>query len=118
LFSTNRAFISVATYSVHDMTESSVALTVLNPLASTDCVVFISLALTVQDSLPRTTLGSANSLRNCNTTNFLVLVFKMPKAPSAVSYSDVDGQSIARQRLSKYVKTHETIEVRVFIARC
>jgi hypothetical protein len=30
----------------------------------------------------------------------------------------VDGQSIAKQRLSKHVKTQATIEVRVFIARC
>jgi hypothetical protein len=33
-------------------------------------------------------------------------------------YRNVDGQSIARQRLSKHVITHATIEVRVFIARC
>jgi hypothetical protein len=30
----------------------------------------------------------------------------------------VDGQSIAMQRLSKHIKTHATIEVRVFIAHC
>jgi hypothetical protein len=33
-------------------------------------------------------------------------------------FCNVDGQSIARQRLSKHVKTHATIEVRVFIPRC
>jgi hypothetical protein len=32
-------------------------------------------------------------------------------------YCNVDGQSIARQRLSKHVKTYVTIEVRVFIVR-
>jgi hypothetical protein len=31
---------------------------------------------------------------------------------------NVDGQSIARQRLCEHVKTHAIIEVRVFIARC
>jgi hypothetical protein len=31
---------------------------------------------------------------------------------------NVDGQSIATQRLSKHVITHATIEVRVFAARC
>jgi predicted deacetylase len=30
----------------------------------------------------------------------------------------MNDQSIARQRLSKHVKTHATIEIRVFIARC
>jgi hypothetical protein len=30
----------------------------------------------------------------------------------------MDGQSIARQGLSKHIKTHTKIEVRVFIDRC
>jgi hypothetical protein len=67
------------------MIQSSVALTVLNPLISTGCIAFISLVLTVQDSLPCTTVGSANSLRNCNSVYFLVLFYKVPKVPHAVS---------------------------------
>jgi hypothetical protein len=33
-------------------------------------------------------------------------------------YCNMDGQSTARQRLSKHSKTYVTTEVRVFIARC
>jgi hypothetical protein len=43
-----------------------------------------------------------------------------PCSPETYStiYCNVDGQSIAKQRLSKHGITQRTMEVRVFIARC
>jgi hypothetical protein len=35
-----------------------------------------------------------------------------------LTYCNVDGQSITRQRLGKHVITQATIEIRMFIARC
>jgi hypothetical protein len=46
------------------------------------------------------------------------MIFRVNSDYFPMQYCNMDGQSSARQQLSKDVKTHTTVEVGVFISRC